>query len=245
MSTETVALSVVVPVKNEAGNTPPVTAEIHAALQGRLSYEIVFVDDGSSDATTTELHSLAVTDAHVRVMRHFESCGQSQATITGVAAARGEWIATLDGDGQNDPADIPVLLRALAEGGSAGDLKLIVGNRKARRDTWLRRVSSRIANAVRRGMLRDDTPDTGCGIKLFHRETFLQLPAFNHMHRFMPALFQRAGARVMSVEVRHRSRMHGRSKYGLNNRLWVGIVDLFGVRWLIRRAPLRAAVTEE
>lgn len=149
---------------------------------------------------------------------------------TGVRAARGEWIVTLDGDGQNDPADIPVLLQALEQGGSSADLKLIVGNRKSRRDPWLRRVSSRIANAVRRRMLRDNTPDTGCGIKLFHRETFLQLPAFNHMHRFLPALFQRAGARVMSVEVRHRSRTHGRSKYGLGNRLWVGIVDLFGAQ---------------
>jgi dolichol-phosphate mannosyltransferase len=239
-------LSIVIPVRDEADNVAPLAREIVAVLADVRPFEIIFVDDASTDRTVRNI--LAARQASVpqiRLLRHCRGCGQSIAMQTGVRAARGEWIVTLDGDGQNDPADIPVLLRALAEGGSAGDLKLIVGNRKARRDTWLRRVSSRIANAVRRGMLRDDTPDTGCGIKLFHRETFLQLPAFNHMHRFMPALFQRAGARVMSVEVRHRSRMHGRSKYGLNNRLWVGIVDLFGVRWLIRRAPLRAAVTEE
>lgn len=239
-------LSIVIPVRDEADNVAPLAREIVAVLADVRLFEIIFVDDASTDRTVRNIHAARQASVpQIRLLRHCRGCGQSIAMQTGVRAARGEWIVTLDGDGQNDPADIPVLLRALEEGGSAGDLKLIVGNRKARRDNWLRRVSSRIANAVRRGMLRDDTPDTGCGIKLFHRETFLQLPAFNHMHRFMPALFQRAGARVMSVEVRHRSRMHGRSKYGLNNRLWVGIVDLFGVRWLIRRAPLRAAVTEE
>jgi dolichol-phosphate mannosyltransferase len=238
-------LSIVIPVRDEADNVAPLAREIVDVLAGVRPFEIIFVDDASTDRTVRNIRAARAGMPQIRLLRHCVGCGQSIAVQTGVRAARGEWIVTLDGDGQNDPADIPLLLRALEEGGSSGDLKLIVGNRKSRRDSWLRRVSSRIANAVRRGMLRDDTPDTGCGIKLFHRQTFLQLPAFNHMHRFMPALFQRAGARVMSVEVRHRSRTHGRSKYGLNNRLWVGIVDLFGVRWLIRRAPLRAAVTEE
>lgn len=239
-------LSIVIPVRDEADNVAPLAREIVDVLAGRRPFEIIFVDDASTDRTARNIRALRRADVpQIRLLRHCVGCGQSIAVQTGVRAARGEWIVTLDGDGQNDPADIPVLLQVLEQGGSSAELKLIVGNRKSRRDTWLRRISSRIANAVRRRMLRDDTPDTGCGIKLFHRETFLQLPAFNHMHRFMPALFQRAGARVMSVEVRHRSRTHGRSKYGLSNRLWVGIVDLFGVRWLIRRAPLRTAVTEE
>jgi dolichol-phosphate mannosyltransferase len=239
-------LSVVVPVRDEADNVAPLAREIVDVLAGVRPFEIIFVDDASTDRTVRNIRALRQASVpQVRLLRHCVGCGQSIAVQTGVRAARGEWIVTLDGDGQNDPADIPVLLQVLEQDGSPGDLRLIVGNRKSRRDTWLRRVSSRIANGVRRRMLRDGTPDTGCGIKLFHRETFLQLPAFNHMHRFMPALFQRAGARVMSVEVRHRPRTHGRSKYGLSNRLWVGIVDLFGVRWLIRRAPLRTAVTEE
>jgi dolichol-phosphate mannosyltransferase len=239
-------LSIVIPVRDEADNVAPLAREIVDVLAGVRPFEIIFVDDASTDRTVRNIRTLRQGNVpQVRLMRHCVGCGQSIAVQTGVRAARGEWIVTLDGDGQNDPADIPVLLQVLEQGGGPGDLKLIVGNRKRRRDTWLRRVSSRVANAVRRRMLRDDTPDTGCGIKLFHRETFLQLPAFNHMHRFLPALFRRAGARVMSVDVRHRPRTHGRSKYGLSNRLWVGIVDLFGVRWLIRRAPLRAAVTEE
>ena len=239
-------LSIVIPVRDEADNVAPLAREIVDVLAGTGPFEIIFVDDASTDRTVRNIRALRQSDVpQIRLLRHCVGCGQSMAVQTGVRAARGEWIVTLDGDGQNDPADIPALLQILEQGGSRGDLKLIVGNRKSRCDTWLRRVSSRIANAVRRRMLRDDTPDTGCGIKLFHRETFLQLPAFNHMHRFMPALFQRAGARVMSVEVRHRPRTHGRSKYGLGNRLWVGIVDLFGVRWLIRRAPPLVKISEQ
>ena len=237
-------LSVVVPVRDEAENVKPLALEIHAALQARGNFEVIFVDDASTDQTVELI--LTVRREHVpqiRLLRHDIGCGQSIAVWNGVRAARSEWIATLDGDGQNDPADILVLLRALEE--YQGDVRLIMGNRLLRKDTIVRRMSSRIANSVRRGMLRDDTPDTGCGIKLFHRQTFLELPAFNHMHRFLPALFLRAGARVISVGVRHRPRMRGRSKYGIANRLWVGIVDLFGVRWLIRRAPLPTQVTEE
>jgi dolichol-phosphate mannosyltransferase len=238
-------LSIVIPVRDEADNVAPLAREILDVLAGVRPFEIIFVDDASTDRTVRNIRALRQSQgSHIRLLRHCVGCGQSFAVQTGVRAARGEWIVTLDGDGQNDPADIPVLLQALEQHASCSELKLIVGNRKSRRDSFTRRASSRIANGVRRWMLRDDTPDTGCGIKLFHRETFLQLPAFNHMHRFLPALFQRAGARVISVEVRHRSRTRGRSKYGIGNRLWVGIVDLFGVRWLMRRAA-PTAVTEE
>jgi dolichol-phosphate mannosyltransferase len=163
---------------------------------------------------------------------------------SGVRAARAQWIATLDGDGQNDPADLPRLIAARGDAANEG-VMLFMGNRVTRRDTWLRRLSSRIANGVRAGLLGDGTPDTGCGIKLFHRETFLSLPAFDHMHRFLPALFQRAGSRVVSVPVNHRERTRGRSKYGVHNRLWVGIVDLFGVMWLKARSRPGVRVVEE
>jgi dolichol-phosphate mannosyltransferase len=163
---------------------------------------------------------------------------------TGVRTARAPWIATLDGDGQNDPADIPKLLEA-ARSATSPRLKLVMGNRTTRRDTWLRRLSSRVANGVRGGLLRDGTPDTGCGIKVFDRAVFMDMPRFDHMHRFMPALYQREGYEVVSVPVNHRERTRGKSKYGLHNRLWVGIVDLFGVMWLIRRASPRVRTEEE
>ena len=163
---------------------------------------------------------------------------------TGVRAARGAWIATLDGDGQNDPADIPKLLAARDDPANA-DVLLFMGNRTTRRDTGFRRMQSRIANGVRGWMLGDGTPDTGCGIKLFSRAAFLDLPYFDHMHRFMPALFQRRGNRVISVPVGHRSRERGVSKYGMLDRLWVGIVDIFGVMWLRRRYRPGLSTTEE
>lgn len=230
-------LSVVIPVCNEAENVEPLAREVQAALRAHQPFEIIFIDDGSTDTTAASV--VAAREAgipEIRLLQHSRRCGQSAAVWTGVRAARADWIATLDGDGQNDPADIPMLVEALKTGGDS--LRLIMGNRTAtRRDTWLRKVSSRVANGVRGRMLRDGTPDTGCGIKLLHRATFLELPRFNHMHRFLPALFQRAGAKVISVPVRHRPRTRGTSKYGLGNRLWVGIVDLFGVRWLILRNP--------
>ena len=178
-------------------------------------------------------------------VRHEVSCGQSAAIRTGVKAARAPWIATLDGDGQNDPADIPKLIAArdLPENRS---VQLIMGNRSAsRKDTAYRRLQSRIANGVRSGLLGDGTPDTGCGIKLFLRDTFLELPRFDHMHRFLPALFQRQGSRVVSVPVSHRERTRGTSKYGMLNRLWVGIVDIIGVMWLRRRFKSGLLVREE
>jgi dolichol-phosphate mannosyltransferase len=242
-----VRLSVVIPVCNEAQNVGPLASEIAAALATHRPFEIIFVDDGSTDTTAQAVRDARVHGIpEIRLIRHSQRSGQSVAVCTGVRAARAEWIATLDGDGQNDPADIPALLAALASATHPDKLRLIMGNRRqSRKDTWLRRLSSRVANGVRGRMLRDGTPDTGCGIKLMHRATFLELPKFNHMHRFLPALYQRAGSEVISVPVRHRPRTQGKSKYGLNNRLWVGIVDLFGVRWLIRRAPPLIDTAEE
>ena len=236
-------ISGVVPVCNEAENVAPLTWEIRTALEQHQPFEIIFVDDGSSDETAAAVIAARQAGvAEIRLLQHAARCGQSAAIHTGISAARAEWIATLDGDGQNDPADLPALL-ARRGGGDAP--WLVMGNRTARQDNWLRKLSSRVANGVRGSLLRDGTPDTGCGIKVLHRATFLALPYFNHMHRFLPALFQRAGARVISVPVNHRPRTRGTSKYGLNNRLWVGIVDLCGVRWLIRRAPLRCHITEK
>jgi dolichol-phosphate mannosyltransferase len=223
-------LSVVVPVKNEAPNIAPLIAEIRAALAG-IAHEIVYVDDGSSDATPAAL-AQAAAQAPLTHRRHRASCGQSAAILTGIRAATGTWIATLDGDGQNDPADIPALLaRAQSEPG----LVLIAGHRTNRKDSAVKRFSSRFANRLRAAALRDATPDTGCGLKLFRRDAFLGLPAFDHMHRFLPALFIRAGGRVISVPVNHRPRLRGTSNYGTLDRALVGIVDLLGVAWLQRR----------
>lgn len=228
-------LSVVVPVRNEVENLAPLLAEIRAALARSIDYEVIYVDDGSTDGTGARLAQLAEEFPRLRVLRHAVSCGQSAALATGVRAARGAWIATLDGDGQNDPADIPRLLAVVRDAAQQPNVQLVAGYRRRRQDSWLRRLSSRIANGVRARLLNDATPDTGCGLKLFPREVFLQLPYFDHMHRFLPALVQRNGGRTISVEVNHRPRMRGASKYGVHNRLWVGIVDLLGVMWLQRR----------
>lgn len=228
-------VSVVIPVCNEAENVAPLAQEIAAALRGHAAFEMIFVDDGSTDNTAARAHDAREHGLpELRLLRHSFRSGQSAAVHSGVRAARASWVATLDGDGQNDPADLPKFLAARVDPANA-DVLLIMGNRVTRRDTWLRRLSSRIANGVRGGLLGDGTPDTGCGIKLFSREAFLALPAFDHMHRFLPALFQRAGNRVVSIPVSHRPRTRGRSKYGLHDRLWVGIVDLFGVMWLKAR----------
>lgn len=232
-------VSVVIPVCNEQDNVLPLAREIRAALDGRCRYETIFVDDGSTDGTAAAVRAARADGLpEIRLVRHAARSGQSAAIATGVREARAPWIATLDGDGQNDPADIPNLMTVVQSPDSPAGLCLVAGWRKTRRDTWLKRISSKIANAVRRSMLRDDTPDTGCGLKLFRRDTFLELPYFDHMHRYLPALVLRAGGQIRSVEVHHRHRERGVSKYGLHNRLWVGIVDLFGVSWLQRRAKL-------
>ncbi|MGH8032373.1 MAG: glycosyltransferase family 2 protein [Luteimonas sp.] len=240
-STASVALSVVVPVFNERDNVAPLVAEIVSALRGRIAFEIVYVDDHSRDDTLAVLSALKVNTPELRVLRHVTQSGQSTAIRSGVKAATGAWIATLDGDGQNDPADIPKLLAARDAAEPA--IKLFAGWRVNRQDSGSKRWASRVANAIRARLLRDDTPDTGCGIKLFERAAFLDLPYFDHMHRYLPALMQRAGWRTVSVPVNHRQRTAGVSKYNNLNRALVGLRDLRGVAWLIVRSK-RTAIEE-
>lgn len=226
-------LSVVIPARDEVENVRALTAEVIEAMSWVASFELIWVDDGSVDGTGDLLDELAAdSPKRIRVIHHHRSCGQSTALRSGVLAAHGTWVATLDGDGQNDPGDLPSLL-ARREDDDAPDM--IVGHRQGRQDTWLKRFASRVANRVRAAVLGDATPDSGCGLKVFRRELFLALPYFDHMHRFLPALAQREGAVVVSVPVGHRARAHGRSKYGINDRLWPGLMDLVGVHWLVRR----------
>lgn len=236
------AVSVVVPVRNEAGNIAPLVAEIAAALEDRWAYEIVYVNDGSSDATATQLAELMAERRNLRHIRHAASCGQSAAVRTGVRAARGAVVATLDGDGQNDPAFLPALIEAvMAEGGRVG---LAAGQRVGRKDTGFKKLQSRVANTVRGRLLRDGTRDSGCGLKAFRREVFLALPYFDGLHRFLPALVRREGYSVAYVDVADRPRRSGVSNYGFFDRLWVGIMDLVGVWWLIRRKASTPVATE-
>jgi dolichol-phosphate mannosyltransferase len=225
-------VSVVVPVRNEAGNVASLVAEIEDALRGR-PFEIVYVNDGSSDATEVELRALMSTRPWLRQIRHALSCGQSAAVRTGVAMARGPVIVTLDGDGQNDPAFIPALLEALEKSGP--HVGLVAGQRVRRKASGFKKFQSRLANAVRAGVLKDRTRDTGCGLKAFRRDLFLSLPYFDALHRFLPALVRREGFEVGYVDVIDRPRRYGASNYGMWDRLWVGILDLAGVWWLIRR----------
>jgi len=234
-------LSVVVPVHNERDNIVPLLSEIVSALRGKADFEIVYVDDASKDDSLGVLTSAKGQFPELRVLRHLSQSGQSTALRTGIRAARGAWIATLDGDGQNDPADIPKLLAMRSQSPDA--IKLFAGWRVDRKDTGSKRWASRFANAIRSRLLRDETPDTGCGIKLFERAAFLDLPYFDHMHRYLPALFQRAGWQVKSVPVNHRPRGSGVSNYNNLNRALVGIADLRGVSWLIRRSK-RTGVEE-
>lgn len=226
--------SVVVPVRNEADNISPLIAELKTVMTALQPYEIVIVDDGSDDATPEVLRDQARACPELRVIRHRSSAGQSAAITTGVNEARAGIIITLDGDGQNDPADIPALLDRFREADNP-DLLLVTGERQKRRDSLLKRLSSRVANAVRGTLLGDHTPDTGCGLKVFSRPAYLAMPGFDHMHRFLPALMLCQGGHVLSVPVNHRARQHGVTKYGVFDRLGVGIVDLFGVMWLQRR----------
>lgn len=231
-------LSVVIPVHNEEESIGDLIAEITQALAGKYAHEIVVVDDGSTDNTLQTLTQIKADLPSLRVIQHLSNSGQSTAVRTGVQHAKALWIATLDGDGQNDPADIPKMYDELVNNQGSDSWLVVAGYRKQRKDTWLKRFSSKYANAIRAKLLRDGTPDTGCGLKIFARDSFLALPYFDHMHRYIPALFQRQGGRVISVEVNHRHRMLGTSKYGFHNRLWVGIVDILGVRWLQNRARL-------
>lgn len=227
-------LSIVVPAFNEAGNVGRLVDEVAAALRGRMRFEMVFVNDGSTDGTLAELRAAQVRHPELRVLDHARQSGQSTAIRNGVKAARAAWIATLDGDGQNDPADIRLLLaaRSIAE----PMVRCFAGWRTTRRDDAGKRISSKIANAIRSRLLRDATPDTGCGLKLFERQAFLDLPYFDHMHRYIPALMQRDGWATISVPVSHRPRTTGASKYTNFGRLMVAFADLRGVVWLIRRS---------
>jgi dolichol-phosphate mannosyltransferase len=238
---EMLQLSVVVPVHNEQDNVAPLVGEILAALRGRMRFEIVYVDDASRDATLQRLQQLQASTPELRVLRHLQNAGQSTAVRNGVKAARAPWVATLDGDGQNDPADIPTLLAQRDT--AAKSVKLFAGWRVQRQDSGSKRWASKWANAIRSRILHDATPDTGCGIKLFERDAFLDLPYFDHMHRYLPALMQRAGWQTVSVPVNHRHRTAGVSKYNNLGRALVGVRDLLGVRWLITRS--RRTATEE
>lgn len=228
-------LSVVIPVHNEAGNIASLVQEVHDALADICRYEVVVVDDGSTDETPFVLSNLKKRFETLRVVRHQSSCGQSTALMSGIDAAIAPVVATLDGDGQNDPADLPAMWMQLKGAACSQRLWMVAGFRKTRRDSWWRLFCSRVANAVRSRILGDQTPDTGCGIKVFYRDAFLRMPQFNHMHRFLPALIIRSGGTVLSYPVSHRPRIHGRSHYGTLPRLMCGLVDLAGVAWLIRR----------
>jgi dolichol-phosphate mannosyltransferase len=226
-------VSIVVPVRNEADNIAPLVDEIAAALDKKLKFEIIYVNDGSVDRTEAELTRLMASRPWLRQIKHQTSCGQSAAVSSGVMHARADIIVTLDGDGQNDPAFIPALLEAMAAG--APNIGLVAGQRVGRQATGFKKLQSRIANGVRSVVLRDGTRDTGCGLKAFRRDLFLSLPYFDGLHRFLPALVRREGYGIGYVDVVDRRRRAGTSNYGMWDRLWVGILDLFGVWWLIRR----------
>jgi len=238
-------LSVVVPVKDEVENAVPLLMEICSALRGKTTFEVLFIDDASKDGTAGALLAAKAQAPELRVLKHQTNSGQSRAVRTGVLAARGSLIATLDGDGQNDPADIPALLAVWKrEAGKAGTLGLVAGQRMKRQDNWVKRMSSRVGNGVRQWLLNDGTRDTGCGLKLFSREAFLSLPYFDHIHRFMPAMMLREGYRIAHADVNHRPRSHGTSKYGTLDRLLVSLSDLVGVRWLARRSRRPESIEE-
>jgi dolichol-phosphate mannosyltransferase len=238
-----VTVSIVVPVRNEAENVSPLIAEIAAALDGRWAYEIIYVNDGSTDETADRLAVLMKQrGSNLRQLRHATSSGQSAAVRSGVRAARGAIVATLDGDGQNNPAFLPDLIAAIEQGGNR--VGLAAGQRVGRKDTGFKKIQSRIANGVRKAILRDGTRDTGCGLKAFRREVFLAMPYFDGLHRFLPALMRREGYEIAYVDVTDRPRHSGVSNYGFFDRLWIGIMDLAGVWWLIRRKKPTPVATE-
>ncbi|MCB2108518.1 MAG: glycosyltransferase family 2 protein [Rhodobacteraceae bacterium] len=227
--------SVVVPVRDEAGNIAPLADEIVAAMAAFGDFEVIFVDDGSRDTTAAEIEAVQNKFANFRIVRHRHSYGQSQALITGVENARAPWVVTLDGDGQNDPADIAALISALDAQQDRREQTLVIGRRNRRLDGQWRSLASIVARWARRIMLADVTADSGCGLKIISRKMFLDLPRFDALHRFIPSLVRRERGTVVSVSVKHRPRAHGRSKYGIAKRGLIGLVDLFGVWWLMRR----------
>ena len=237
-------ISVIVPVMNEEGNIAPLINEIALAATTSPITEIIYIDDGSSDNTFNVLTSLTTQFPMLRVLQHDRRSGQSTALLTGIKAATNNIIATLDGDGQNDPADIPALYDLYKTETITGAKVMITGRRKKRQDNFGRRFASRFANRLRAYLLKDSTPDTGCSLKMFARIDYLDLPFFNHMHRFLPALMIRNGVRLAHVDVSHRPRTTGVSKYTNFNRAIVGIADLMGVMWLQRRSSLLPITSE-
>ena len=233
--------SIVIAVFNEAENVESVAAEVLRVFVGGADVEIVFVDDGSDDETAARIVNLGRADARVRLLRHDRRCGKSAALRTGVLAARARWVATMDGAGQNDPADLPPMLAAAA---AAPVASLVAGVRHRRDDPLSRLIATRIANGLRGAVLGDRCPDTGCGMKVFARDDFLLMPMFEGMHRFLPALFQRYGRPLINMPVQHRARLRGRSKYTNWGRALVGVVDLIGVIWLVRRTHPPERVVE-
>jgi len=230
-------ISVVVPVFNEAENISDLNQEINLALKN-YDFEIVFVDDHSSDNTLENLKKIAKENSRIRIIHHKQNYGQSSAVYTGVNHSKSKWIATIDGDGQNDPSDIPLMYEELLKLNKNTNAYMIAGFRAKRMDSALKIFSSRYANKLRNLILKDGVLDTGCGLKLFSRNRFLDLPFFDHMHRYLPALHQMNGGKVRSIKVNHRPRTKGVSKYGFNNRFWVGITDMLGVRWLQKRSKI-------
>ncbi len=232
----TQGVSIVIAVYNEIENIDQLINEVDQALVNAVKeFEIIVVDDGSTDGSRQHLAELTQKNPRLRLVKHAKNYGQSIAVVSGVRAARYDWVATLDGDGQNDPADFPKLFAAAKTSTAETRPILVAGIRVKRNDSWIKRLSSKIANKIRDSLLKDDCPDSGCGLKLFPRSVFLQLPHFNHLHRFLPALFKRVDGLIINVAVNHRPRLRGQSKYGTMNRLWIGIVDMLGVMWLIRR----------
>ncbi|MFK8251331.1 glycosyltransferase family 2 protein [Ancylobacter terrae] len=238
------AVSVVIAARDEADCIGKLLGEIVATLETHEDYEIIVVDDGSADGTADAVRAAVTSHGRIALLGHRRSCGQSAAIRTGVEAALGGLIVTLDGDGQNDPADIPTLLALYRAAAASNGVRMVAGQRVRRNDPFARRMASRIANGARARLLGDGIRDTGCGIKVFDREAFLRLPYFDHMHRFLPALMQREGFKVLTCPVNHRPRSAGRSKYSNWGRLWVGIVDLVGVAWLGRRFARREIIAE-
>ena len=234
-------ISVVIPVFDEEGAAPALAREVARAFAGR-NFELIFVDDASRDATRGALSALKAEIPQLRVLAHAKNAGQSRAIRTGVLGARGSIVVTLDGDGQNDPADGPALVDALAAG--PPELALVGGERAKRQDNFGKRIASRVGNGVRKRLLKDTANDTGCGLKAFRREAFLRLPYFDHIHRYLPALMQREGYRTEFRAVNHRHRQTGRSKYTNLGRLWASLSDLLGVIWLQSRARQPGAVEE-
>jgi dolichol-phosphate mannosyltransferase len=238
----TMDLSVVIPLNDEADNVEPLVQEITEALDGMLEYEIICVDDGSNDQTLDRLQKLRPLFPRLCVVRYGDRCGKSAALLTGIRVARSPVIATIDGDLQNDPADIHPMLKNLSGIDGSADVMMVAGIRKRRQDTGWKKLTSKFANRFRRAMLNDSVQDTACGLKVFYRDMFLTLPYFENMHRFLPALVNRIGGRVVTVEVQDRPRIRGRTHYGTLDRLGAGIVDLFGVKWLQMRSKIPHSV---